>query len=267
MLKKIELTIKDEQNIQMDILKFYMNICEKENLRFFFAYGTLLGAIREKGFIDWDDDIDLWMPRCDFDRFTKVYHRYENDRYFLQNYITDPNTVSPEIMRICVNGTYKWPDGCEKESFHTGLYFDIFPLDNGFGTNQDLADLNECTKLHLQLHRSLKRKNIKNIKDIIKSLKYMTISRKKCSQKLVNLIESHKNAISDVVLSFPASYAGLSRSYFDKSYFEETIFVPFENVIVPVPKRYDELLKYMYGDDYMIPASTKPHRTIAYIMK
>ena len=261
---KKELTIKEEQDIQLEILSHFMNICEKEQLHFFFAYGTLLGAIREHGFIEWDDDVDLWMPRKDFDKFAEIYPKYKKDLYFLQNYITDPETVAPEIMRICVNGTYKWPEGCEKESFHTGLYFDIFPLDIGFGTAQDKADLEKCTELHSKLLQSLHKTSYGTIKGFLKGIKARTISRKKYSNSLVELIKSHNRADSNILLSFPASYAGLCRSYFDKSFFEETVYVPFENIQVPVPKKYDELLRYMYGDDYMTPAVTKPHRTIAY---
>lgn len=266
-MEKIELSIRDEQSIQMEILNHFMNICEKEKLQFFFAYGTLLGAIREHGFIEWDDDVDLWMPRKDFNQFANIYQKYRSDKYFLQNYMTDPDTVAPEIMRICVNGTYKWPEGCEKESFHTGLYFDIFPLDNGFGTDQDKADLDKCTQLHSKLLQSLRRTNNGTIKGVLKGLKAKTISRKRYSQELVGLIKSHENAEGSVLLSFPASYAGLCRSYFERSFFEETVYVPFENIQVPVPKRYDELLRYMYGDDYMTPAATKPHRTVAYTIR
>ena len=90
------------------------------------------------------------------------------------------------------------------------------------------------------------------------------VSRRKYSALLVALISTHKNAEGNTMLSFPASYAGLCRSYFDKAFFDETVFVPFEDLQLPVPKEYDKLLRYMYGEDYMIPAATKPHRTVAY---
>ena len=266
MKMKKELTIKEEQDIQLGILNHFMSICEKEKLQYFFAYGTLLGAIREQGFIEWDDDVDIWMPRKDFDKFAEIYYKYKNNHYFLQNYITDPETVAPEIMRICVNGTFKWPDGCEKETFHTGLYFDIFPLDNGFGTAQDKLDLEKCTQLHSKLLQSLRKSSNGTIKGFLKEIKAKTVSRKKYSSELVALIKSHDRAESNIILSFPASYAGLCRSYFNKSYFEETVYVPFESIKVPVPKKYDELLRYMYGEDYMTPTVTKPHRTIAYLV-
>ncbi len=263
-MRKIELTIKQEQEIQIDTLRFFLDICKKEDLHFFLAYGTLLGAVRNHGFIEWDDDIDLWMPRHDFNKFASVYQKYKNEKYFLQNYRTDPDTVTPEIMRICVNGTYKWPNGCEKEKFHTGLYLDIFPLDNGFGTDQDKMDLVRCTELHSKLFRSLNRNYGISIKGIVKRFRAMLIPRRKYITQLVYLIDSHKNVESDVLLSFGAAYAGLCRSCFEKSFFDSTDYVQFENLKLPIPQKYDELLRYMYGDNYMIPIVTKSYRTVAY---
>ena len=267
-MEKIKaLSIREEQEIHMEILRLFDRICQEEGLQYFLAYGTLLGAVREHGFIAWDDDIDLWMLREDYEKFSRVFDKYVNDQYFLQNYKTDKNCISPEMLRICVNGTYKWPDGCEKENFHTGIYFDIFPLDYGFGTEQDRKDLSQCTYHHKMITRTLKGKRKQTFKGTAYYILNKFISRKKHIKKMISLINSHKGCCSNVLLSFPASYAGETRSYFDSSYFEEVIRLPFENMELPVPQKYDELLRYMYGDDYMIPAVTKPHRVEAFLIE
>lgn len=262
-----ELSIKEEQQIHLKILEFFNDICQREHLRYFLAYGTLLGAVREKGFIEWDDDIDLWMIREDYEKFAAVFPKYSTDEYFLQNYQTDPNCVSPEMMRICVNGTFKWPNGCEREKFHTGLYFDIFPLDYGFGNDQDKEDLNYSTKIHRSIWRTLRERRKNTLKSKLYEFYTGLLPRGKYIRKYVDLVQSHRDCKSDVFLVFAGSFAGLGRSYFKTSYFEKTKWVPFEDLILPIPEDSDELLRYMYGDDYMTPAKTKPHRTKAYLIK
>lgn len=267
-MKKIKaLSIREEQEIHIEILRLFDHICTQEGLQYFLAYGTLLGAVREHGFIAWDDDIDLWMKREDYEKFSEAFSKYAKEQYFLQNYKTDKNTASPEMMRICVNGTYKWPVGCETEKFHTGIYFDIFPLDYGFETEQDEKDLEKCTYHHKMITRTLAVKRKPTVKGTVYYLLNQLISRKRHTKKLVSLINSHKHCCSNILLSFPASYAGKNRSYFDRSYFEDVTKIPFENMELPVPKKYDELLRYMYGEDYMIPAVTKPHRVEAFLTK
>lgn len=69
-----EISFDEHKRLQLAILKNIASFCEKEGLVYWLAYGTLIGAIRHKGFIPWDDDIDLWMPRKDYDLFMKLYN-------------------------------------------------------------------------------------------------------------------------------------------------------------------------------------------------
>ena len=71
----------DIKQIEVDILHFIKDVCEKNSFRYYLGYGTLLGAIRHKGFIPWDDDIDILMPRPDFERFITLMEN--NERYLL----------------------------------------------------------------------------------------------------------------------------------------------------------------------------------------
>ena len=82
--------MNDLQKKQLDILKAFIKVCEKHNLRYFLVGGTALGAIRHKGFIPWDDDIDVGMPREDYDKFVLLQDEYKGTPYFIQTYKTDP---------------------------------------------------------------------------------------------------------------------------------------------------------------------------------
>ena len=72
------------QQKQLDILKAFIRVCDKHNLTYFLVYGTALGAIRHKGFIPWDDDIDVGMPRADYEKYIQLQSEYEGTPYFIQ---------------------------------------------------------------------------------------------------------------------------------------------------------------------------------------
>ena len=72
---------KDQQNYAFEILKFITAICEDQNIKYFLIWGTLIGAVRHSGFIPWDDDIDICMPRNDYNRFIKYMESMKSNRY------------------------------------------------------------------------------------------------------------------------------------------------------------------------------------------
>ena len=89
-MRKIE-TVDELKKIELDILLYFSQFCEKHGLRYFLAYGTLIGAVRHQGFIPWDDDIDIQMPREDYNKLIELYEKENtNVRYEL---------VSPEQKR------------------------------------------------------------------------------------------------------------------------------------------------------------------------
>ena len=78
------------------------------------------------------------MFRDDYERFSEAFATHNrNEELFLQNYVSDPLLLSPDMTRICINDTFKWPIDCIHEKFNTGIYVDIFPLDYGFGDKRD----------------------------------------------------------------------------------------------------------------------------------
>ncbi len=130
---EIEITtviIKELQNIQFEILCEFDQICRENGINYSLDGGTLLGAVRHKGFIPWDDDIDLIMLRSEYERFYDVCNTCLNkDKFFLQEYRTDRyyRVGYPRIQR---NNTVYRRAGHEHMKYHQGVFIDLFVLDN-----------------------------------------------------------------------------------------------------------------------------------------
>ena len=121
--------MEELRKVQLEALLEVDRICKKFGITYQLFSGTLLGAIRHKGFIPWDDDIDICMLRNDYDRFIEVCKTELDTTYFLQNYETDKNFIH-NITRIRKNNTIALQSACAELDMHHGIFIDIFPMDN-----------------------------------------------------------------------------------------------------------------------------------------
>ena len=96
-----EMTLKEIQQVSLGILKDIHKFCVEHDIQYSLCYGTLLGAIRHKGFIPWDDDIDITMPRPEFDRFIKSYQSEKGYRLFAAENNDGDTEVSVPFARVC----------------------------------------------------------------------------------------------------------------------------------------------------------------------
>lgn len=122
-------TLKRVQQAELEILRDFISLCEKNGLIYFGVAGTGIGGLRHHGFIPWDDDIDVAMPRKDFERFVEIADREYTDRYTVLNgehYENYPLMTTRWVM----NGTrfVEWP--LKGIDCPLGIFLDIYPLDN-----------------------------------------------------------------------------------------------------------------------------------------
>lgn len=119
--------LRQVQLIEKDILDMFVLICKKENLKYYLYGGTVLGAVRHNGFIPWDDDVDVCMPRRDYDRFISIANKYLGDEYELYHYTTKKDysdyTAKLVSKKIYINSKF------ENRVVKHDIYIDIFPLD------------------------------------------------------------------------------------------------------------------------------------------
>lgn len=120
--------LRQLQLCELEILDEFVRICEKHGLQYYLVGGTLLGAVRHQGFIPWDDDIDMAMPREDYDKFAVIAHEDLAPQYFYQCPETDPYYFLT-YAKIRKNGTEVYEERFKDAKFHKGVFIDIFPLD------------------------------------------------------------------------------------------------------------------------------------------
>lgn len=129
MKKNNEIDIKKIWDIEIEILNVFDKVCKDNNLKYSLAYGTLLGAIRHRGFIPWDDDIDVMMPRKDYNKLLEIWSNEVTDTYIIQNYKTDFDYTN-NFSKIRKNHTAFLQSESEKmKRYHKGIFIDIFPVD------------------------------------------------------------------------------------------------------------------------------------------
>ena len=130
-----ELSLSELKEIELETLKMFHAFCVEHNIRYFLAYGTLLGAIRYKKFIPWDDDVDLLIPREDYDRLIKLFR--DTDQYRLYSFERNPNYHFP-FAKLCDMTTRKVETMFPRAKVELGVEIDLFPLDH-FDSNPEVA--------------------------------------------------------------------------------------------------------------------------------
>lgn len=123
-MKKIT-DVNELRHIQLDMMNYIHKFCIDHNINYSLAFGSMLGAVRHHDFIPWDDDIDIMMPRADYEKFCELFNSSGNDNYRTYDYRKDKKYNYP-FMKVCDERTVR----IEKTSVQgLGIYIDIFPID------------------------------------------------------------------------------------------------------------------------------------------
>lgn len=250
--------MKQVWNIELEMLKIVHNICKTNNITYSLAGGSLLGAIRHNGYIPWDDDIDIVMPRNDYEKFLEIAQKEFQYPYFVQYYKTE-NYYQRGHAQIRNSNTTAIIQGDENNNFNKGIFIDIFPIDN-------IPD-NTCEremfikkllrfKKKLELFYNINSKSqLKHyIKKIVRKTKYIFIDYNKEIEKFERLLKKYNN-----IKTKQCGALGFRPDEFkyETHWFNDIIEVPFENIEVNIISNYDEALKRQYNDYMKIPENKK----------
>lgn len=250
------LTADEIRNCQLNILKFIDYVCRKYDIKYFLSYGSLLGAVRHKGFIPWDDDIDISMMREEYEKLKLAIKKENHPRYKIMDYYTTDWYFQNFMVVIDTETIIE--DVVKQKPTKSSLFVDIFPIDT-FNNKKII----KYTHLMVTLRQIayIKKKYIKyndsKIKDFCRSI-FWYLLRPINPRFFTKIIDKTiKKNIVTTNYKYEASIGvgkELYRALFPKDTFKETILVPFEDMMLPIPKNYDYFLKQFYGDYMSIPS-------------
>ena len=241
--------------MELDLLQVFLQYCERHGLRCWVEGGTLLGAVRHKGFIPWDDDVDLAMPREDYDRMCRIGNEGLEEPYFLQTAYSDTDYHRGHAQFRRSDTAAIRPSDCY-QPFNQGIFIDIFPLD---AAPDDRALVHEHRKRCLKILKLLKAKNTHCITSgrltlIFRKLKARWMVKKMGWTTIYEKAEEEMRALARMPHTKVGELTSLGEDkLWDKEIFAETVMLPFENLMVPAPKGWDAFLRVSFGDDYMTP--------------
>lgn len=252
-MDKKYINIEELKKIQLDILSDIADFCEENNIKYFLGYGTLIGAIRHKGYIPWDDDIDICMPRPDYDNFLKTYNN-KRSIYKAIAFELDEDYKLP-FAKVNDTRTIMWETMYGQDVF--GVYIDVFPIDgcdkegNLISHNIKLGQYLNAKKAILGKTRSLRKNCIIAIGKCI--LAFTTIKSLLNKMQRASMVIPYESAEYVANLMYPYGKCEIMR----KVDLEETVFSDFEGRKFRIPKWYDKYLTQIYGNYMGLPPKDK----------
>lgn len=248
--------LKHLQKILLMILKDFIEICEENNLQYYVCGGTALGAVRHNGFIPWDDDVDVYLFRKDYEKFLDIVSKMENNKYTFVNFKTYDDCFL-YFTKMMLNGTKFEEWWAHQVNFKSQIFIDIFVLDN-ITTNsfkrflqvkacRILDKLTTIASIRLEGYPKYVQIPLNIIHSIFKLLRIKPSNISNLNQKLMKI---HKDNNSKMICDF--SEVG-HPAVFKREDYGTPIKMKFESIEVNVAENYDYVLSKTYGDYMKIP--------------
>jgi len=263
-------TIDEKRILQLEELKILLEldrVCKSLGITYFLFSGTLLGAVRHKGFIPWDDDIDVAIIRDEYDRFIKEAPGVLDSNFFLQTVESDPQY--PYVFAKVRNSktTFIESDLSDLKINH-GIYIDIFPID-GAPSNKVARSIWWKIITFVDNIVLLKSSRIEKDRRGFRFIQFLGRILPLSSKSLIHLqqglckLRKPKNARYLAFTTDPS--VSLDVIIYDKNWFDDVVEVEFEGYRLPAPREYDKVLRALYKEYMVLPPMEKrvsPHGSV-----
>ncbi len=249
----------DLQKKEFELLKIFIDICNEFELEYYLVCGSALGAIKYKGFVPWDDDVDVALPRYDYEKFLKEAPSRLPEWVFLQNYRTDPEYPGMGSKLRNKNTTFIEQEASKIPMNH-GVFIDVFPLD-GYpeGEKAQKKFEKEKWKHYRKRYTALIPFYHKDLGLTVRSAlrKFLGVYSETCKacKAAEELAMSNDVRESRIWCNFANSMR--TNEYFDRSVYGKSVEAEFEGMKVRVPEKYHEYLTQKYGDYSKDPPKEK----------
>lgn len=257
------MTTEEIRQAQLEITDEVHRVCAAHGLRYFLEGGSLLGAMRHKGFIPWDDDMDLAMLRDDYDVFVENFRAWR---------VNDHIEISSPQLGDCIHPFTKLYDKRTfiketylREEYSLGVWADLFPYDKLDSNNvtglETIAKLCKRRYLAVSNPRTGQSASVRAAKRILCPVLHKTTDVGALTKSIDDLCRTQCQGDSDEICIF--SWEAPNPSHFRAACYDESILVPFENRQYFAPAGYDDMLTRLYGN-WRTPVQFEAHSTEAF---
>ncbi len=271
--EKIKLNPDQIRKLQLkslEILDYFKEFCEKNNLLFYLCGGCCIGALRHKGFIPWDDDIDVFMPRDDYEKLYNLWNKKADNERFLCLRTNEKKFFGNIFITISDNSTTLIKPYQKNLDIPHGLVMDVFPLD-GCPEHKIKRKIQKIWALVYSLymaqippvnHGKLVNLAGKILLGIIPGRRFRYRIARYAEKKMSKYSMKSCKRVTELCAG-----PGYMRNEYPVSAFKSAVYKEFENRSVPIPCGYDEYLKMAFGDYMKIPPKDEqtPHHDIIFI--